>query len=320
MSKFYNKTYLEKLVKDTLQKQIQEYQTEHILGTWLVGDARYHYCQEEDEPILITIYFPSFTECCLKQPFWEEKEENKILIDIRYYYDAIKKFHNFGLEMLYSHYYEINPLFSLDYQKTVYQHRDIIGLYCPKKRLEKAYQKAIAAAAEKKDFEVLRIYTAAKLYHQGRSLDECFTPTDISIRDLFSSVQSGFTKINSEAYLTEIKKWIDETPSDTDFKAGEVLQKDILHLIKTSFDYQKASESTIKIKLTENEENALTAIQKTIDGLEGVIKISQLSKETNISRPVFNNLLQKLKENNLAEVTNNGSKGTTVKLFKENII
>ena len=42
--------------------------------------------------------------------------------------------------------------------------------------------------------------------------------------------------------------------------------------------------------------------------VEGNITISKIVNQTGISRPVFNNLIIKLKENKVAEITNQGAK------------
>lgn len=315
MSNFLSKTYLNQLVNETLQKRIQEKGKEHILGSWIVGDARYHYCQENDTPTIITIYLPTITQGCLYTPAsWKKEKSNDLLIDIRYYYKVTGAYSCYGLELLYSHYYAINPLYQRIFDETIYAHKELYGSYCPQLRVDMAYQKAQEAAAQHRDFEVARLYVAAALYAEGRPLDECFTPIDPVYKDCLTSIQAGYLKVNYEEYLGKMKEIRDKANPTTDPSIILLLQNDLMTLMKESFKYQESINNTL-IKLTKNEQDALAAIKSQLKNNEGTVKISKLVEKTNISRPVYNNLLQKLKENNSAEIINNGSKGTTIKFY-----
>lgn len=68
-------------------------------------------------------------------------------------------------------------------------------------------------------------------------------------------------------------------------------------------------------KITNMEQKALYSIIKDI-GEEGNITISKLVEKNNISRPVYNNLISKMKENNIAEIENQGMKGTYIKIIE----
>ena len=68
--------------------------------------------------------------------------------------------------------------------------------------------------------------------------------------------------------------------------------------------------------LTDMEKQALSIILDNLDdGHEGNISISQLVADSSISRPVFKNVLQKMKDNLIAEIENKGVKGTYVKIM-----
>ena len=53
---------------------------------------------------------------------------------------------------------------------------------------------------------------------------------------------------------------------------------------------------------------------------EGNITISKIVNQTGISRPVFNNLIVKLKEDKVAEITNQGAKGAKIKFTNQDLI
>ena len=52
----------------------------------------------------------------------------------------------------------------------------------------------------------------------------------------------------------------------------------------------------------------------------GYVSIAQLTENNNISRPVFKNVLQKMKDSKVAEVTNKGVKGTYIEIIDSSIL
>lgn len=74
------------------------------------------------------------------------------------------------------------------------------------------------------------------------------------------------------------------------------------------------NEEKFILELTDKEKNAFYFIKNIID-TEGNISISQLVNDSNISRPVFTSLLQKMSNSGFAIVTNQGVKGTYIKII-----
>jgi len=68
--------------------------------------------------------------------------------------------------------------------------------------------------------------------------------------------------------------------------------------------------------LTVNEKNAFIAIRETI-GLSGNLSIVKMIQKTNLSRPVWTSLLAKMEKFGIAQVKNQGVKGTYIELTKE---
>lgn len=68
--------------------------------------------------------------------------------------------------------------------------------------------------------------------------------------------------------------------------------------------------------LTDNEKTAFLAIREAI-GLSGNISIVKMIQKTNISRPVWTSLLQKMEKFGIAQVKNQGVKGTYIEIAKE---
>ena len=68
--------------------------------------------------------------------------------------------------------------------------------------------------------------------------------------------------------------------------------------------------------LTDNEKTAFIAIRETI-GLSGNISIVKMIQKTNLSRPVWNSLLTKMEKFGIAQIKNQGAKGTYIEIAKE---
>ena len=68
--------------------------------------------------------------------------------------------------------------------------------------------------------------------------------------------------------------------------------------------------------LTENETKAFIAIREEI-GLSGNISIVKMIQKTSISRPVWTSLLAKMEKFGIAQVKNQGVKGTYIEIAKE---
>ena len=68
-------------------------------------------------------------------------------------------------------------------------------------------------------------------------------------------------------------------------------------------------------KLTPAEKDALKLIMTYIDNGEGIVSVSKLVAGGDYSRPVFKSVLNKMKDAEIAELTNMGVKGTHIKII-----
>lgn len=68
--------------------------------------------------------------------------------------------------------------------------------------------------------------------------------------------------------------------------------------------------------LTSNEKTAFEAVKQEI-GASGNISVVKMIQKTNLSRPVWTSLLQKMEKFNIAIVKNQGVKGTYIEFNKE---
>jgi len=68
--------------------------------------------------------------------------------------------------------------------------------------------------------------------------------------------------------------------------------------------------------LTVNEKTAFEAIREEI-GSSGNISVVKMIQKTNLSRPVWTSLLQKMEKFGIAQIKNQGVKGTYIEMSKE---
>ena len=82
-----------------------------------------------------------------------------------------------------------------------------------------------------------------------------------------------------------------------------------------------AQEVNFEELLTTTEQKALKIVIEHLEnGRQGNISISQLVANSSISRPVFKNLIQKMKDNSVAEIENQGVKGTYIKIIDGHLL
>lgn len=109
------------------------------------------------------------------------------------------------------------------------------------------------------------------------------------------------------------KKYLDLTQN---FEKKDADVKSIaIELIKRRIE----SNEDIQLNLTPSEEDAFNELCKKI-GREGIVSINNLSKETMISRPVYNSLINKLEKAKAVVVKNVGARGTYIKIINKKLI
>lgn len=133
-----------------------------------------------------------------------------------------------------------------------------------------------------------------------------------SIQNLLTVIKTFGRVIVNPRYEEEYKSYFSDKENIHQIKTG------IINLVRNrtivTDNYEIFTQS-----LTFTENDALDEIKDKI-GSEGTISINLLSKETGISRPVFNNLLNKMSNTKVAEVQNMGAKGTYIKIINEKLL
>lgn len=313
------------------------YNEERFLGIWLYGSQNYGMANENSDIDSKIIILPSFADFCLNKE-WVSKElhyengEHIEIKDIRMLREMFMKQNINYLEILYSEYFIINPKYEELFNTYFIKNKDLISHYDQEKAM-KSISGQLLHTLKQNPTDNKKLYNAHRLFYFLRDYlaeepyEKCIKPNGdeaLFLREL----KYGKEKITDETKI----KWAKELESDVEnllFSYAEVQSPDheaaaaaldngVMEILKFSFaDYQPktASKKEFFKQLTNAETKAYYSIIKEI-GAEGNITISKLVEKNNISRPVYNNLMTKLKEHNVASVVNMGMKGTYIKIIE----
>lgn len=185
----------------------------------------------------------------------------------------------------------------------------------------KAINNYIESDASDDIFEACRLRFACELYMSGVSVENCINLKKDYYIDYLEQVKKGNIKPNVEDIKNTFNSILLE---EKDFIENEdckyLIKESIIELMKVALtDMMQTTD--FQTLLTKTEKNALNLIlQELKNGYDGNISISNLTEKSSISRPVFKNLLQKMKDNMIAEVDNQGAKGTYIKIIDGNLL
>ena len=314
------------LTHDEIQQHLQEvyddqvriYDASRILGSCVVGLANYNLAENMDEVRTVTVYVPTWEELCMVHPIYKEKDNN-IIIDIRYYFNAIKNNSEHGLELLFSNNYVINPSYKTILSSTLIRNNEQIAHYNIHQRIETAYQDAKLAAEQKDYLTVARLWIAAQLYLDGAKLEDCFRPTKDFHKQYLLGIKHGIIEIDTDQLLDEIYMMLDRAKDTPDLAAEAQLKDGILSIMGHAL-HQAVDSTAFVDSLTQSECEAIHyAKESMVDGV-GRWNISKLVRDTPVSRPVYNNVLRKLETSHVAKISNAGSHGMQVELYDPTII
>lgn len=297
-----------------IQKQyeylIHKY-SNHILGIFVVGSANYGFAEEGENITTVGIYIPDFEDLCTK-PAANWTENNIFMVDIRRMYNVFDTCRWGALELLYSDYMIITPAYQSIFN-TFLESRENIARASQKNRMSICYERMLDSFLHENYFEVSRLLIATDLYTMGCNCDDIFhLKKDYTIKYL-DDIKGGNAEIDLGKLKSEIDAFGEKVDTMKDLRSPEVdflIKQGIIDIISTNLNKQ-VSIDTFFADLTKTEESALKEILNRLDtNGNGNISISKIVEETGISRPVFKNLFLKLEKHKIAQIINQGVKGT----------
>lgn len=312
------------------------YDEDHILGIFCYGSNNYGTATPNSDVDSTVILLPSFEQLCLTPEMVSKElryEDEHIQIkDIRLIRHMWMKQNINFMEILFTEYYILNPEYEKLFNQYFVENRETIAHFDRNKTIISISSQLLHTLDEgmndnKKLYNAWRLYYFLKKYIAGVPYEECIKPMGeelaflMSLRNSTNEICFDRDKMVANGYelkyktrkLVEDNKDLDSPEQEA---AAAFLNQGVIEILKLSFEditRPGLSKEEFMKQLTNAEERAYYSIVENI-GAEGSIVISKLVEQNSISRPVYNNLMNKLKEYNIAKVSNQGVKGTYIKI------
>lgn len=307
-------------------KLIDQYGSDRILGIFAQGKVNCGFAESIKDLEAVACYLPTFEELCCSKPksfvFHEEDATIKIT-DLRLVLGLARQQNGAIMETVFTEYYIINSKYEKAFIEYIHANREAMFRCNKKLRVSQSVETALNylkdyEATQNKDslFHACRKRIATRLYLNGTSIENCINLK----KDYHISYLWGILDGSIIPDLQEIKEDLLEMKAESGKfiinKADEnLITNGVIELIRISLNPPVSTEDFLST-LTDNEKEAFKIIQRSLPEGEGNISISKLLLETPVSRPVFKNTLQKMKDSNIAQVDNQGVKGMYIKFMK----
>lgn len=314
---------LNQIINEVYQNVINMFPSRNILGVFTNGKVNYNLAETEDDIQFVVVYIPTFDELCMtmgEDQYTYINEYKVTFVDIRKCYSSEKQINDCALELLFAQRMIINNKYKEIFVNNLQNNREKIGHYCDEIRIKKAYHRIVLAATiwkDDKDYDALletsRLLISATKYLDGAKCQDCYFINDIASLNYLKSIQNR-TLATPPAWnelIMSAKELLARANNVVDYEAIKIVKNTIIDIIRVSLKDNVDIEVFLNT-LTAKEKIALSAIKNNITTANNLINISSLCSLTNISRPVYKNLLQKLEKNNVAEITNCGVNGMKI--------
>lgn len=318
------------------------YDSDRVVGIFLYGSQNYGFDGEDSDIDSKVIIIPTFQDLCLNRNLTsiEHKYMEQEYIDvkdIRLYRENLMRQGINYVETLFTEYFLINPTYEEIFNQYFIKHRESIAHY-DRNRTVQAASNQVFRTLNRQHLTAKDLYNCARLYNflqsytAGATYDKCIRPTGIQ-----------------QAYLWELKYGIGEADKDKEYlmqtvnniykgvsslaeeyknlpsarrkDAEYALDTGTVELIKCGCqkDIQCASSREDFLDmLTPKETEAYYQIVEETHG-KGHIIISRLIEKYGISRSVYNSLLNKMQQYQVAIVQNAGVSGMNINITQREL-
>lgn len=328
-----------KIIKDLRKKldyliEEERYNEERVLGIFLYGSQNYNLDTEKSDIDALAIVLPSFSDFCLgNQTVSKEivlSDNSHVLVkDLTSFRNEILKQNICRIEILFTEYFILNPQYEALFYEYFQKERNNIAYIDKEKGVKAIYHQARHEMKEyhhiltgKKLRNIYRLVHYLNFYKDNIDLDDVIKFDNIHRQKLLSLSMGELPKEEVDEIVKTLENYLDNfniecgnAPIERQKAGLAALNTGVIEILKLSFSDSSSSctEEEFFEHLTNAETRAYQSIISEIQD-EGNITISRLVDKHNISRPVYNNLLIKMKEYNVANVVNMGMKGTYIKI------
>lgn len=327
-------------MKKFILKRLQEhldaviaagYDKERILGVFLYGSQNYGCGDEWSDIDSKVIILPTFEDFCLKTKLISreihlDNGEHIDIKDIRLMRENFLKQNINYLEILFTEYCIVMPKWKDLWEELFIENREAVAAADKCRGVRSIVGQAKHTLAQGVDDK--KLYNGMRLVYflQSWLIDsapylECIHPMGEQHNNLMllKTGKANLSDSEREELAADLRTSL-QTFSDMadqyepDSEARRILDEAVVTLLKESFNptEEQIPAAAFVDQLTNLERRALGYIIKDI-GKEGTIVVSKIVKDTSISRPVYNNLFEKMKLNKIADISNMGVKGMHIK-------
>lgn len=310
-----NERFVSKRGEKIYLECVQRFGEERVLGVFSIGLYNYNSAETMDEVKYMAIYIPTFEDLCTQLNDMEIKEDY-ILRDVRAIYFYCQKVNGSELELLYSLYQKINPIYKDTFKEYFLKHKEEMGRKAHFFQTDAVITKAKSYIEKGDLFGAARLRIATEHFLNGGSMEECFRPTQSYVKSYLESIKHGILKIEPQEVISEIKELIYsqenvELSSFTDKK----VKLGVINIINIGLK-KKVDLEEFECELTVTEKKAFSVLKESLnENKETCLSISKVCESTGISRPIWKNLFAKMENQQIAEISNMGVKGTFIKFL-----
>lgn len=321
-----SKEEINKILKDDYKYLKTLYPQDQIFGVFTFGKLNYGFAESISDVLVKMYYLPSLEEMCTSIEFKDEEIEynnHKIIVkDIRLILDNILKQEGTTMECFFTSNHIITPKFKTVYMDNIIAKREEIFHCNPRKRIEysvsKAYediQKYQSTGDTEYLFEACRRRLASSLYLAGEPVQNCILLKKDYHRTYLWSIKNGQALPNLEEVMADLENMKKKAATlEVHPELETMVTETIVEIMKIALTKSISADEFLD-KLTPAEKDALKLIMTYIDNGEGIVSVSKLVASGDYSRPVFKSVLNKMKDAEIAELTNMGVKGTHIKII-----
>lgn len=329
---------IDELLKKDYNILTEEFGERQVIGVFVYGLANCGLAEDCDDIQIVGCICPPFEEfCChdskLKSYYIEDNLGKKIRItDIRLLYEKALHQESIILEAVFTDYKIINPRYKKAFHRYVYINREVIFHGNQKLRIQQAIKIGKNSIEKYKNAEIKDVNDLLKAsyiritcrqYLDGISCENCVNMKQDYFKNYLMQIKHKQLIPDIEEIEDDFDSILEEAEElpEENHTTQNLIKIAIMEIAKVSLTDIAQDIDNFETLLTKTELQAFKMILDQLEnGIEGDISISQLTNSSTISRPVFKNTIQKMKDNKIAEIENRGVKGTHIKIIDGNVL
>lgn len=218
--------------------------------------------------------------------------------------------------MLFTDFSIINPKYEKLFNAFFLDNREDIARATEFRRYKTTYKHMKQALDNEDYFTVIRLFYVMTSFYEGKSCYDCYHITNPIYKklllDCLDNSMEGFPRETLEDMVAQAKEIKNKKGHDT-YDNDKIIKKGVIALMTASL------QATVSIdvfydKLTQKEKEAFLFIKEKLKDGPKTLSISKMVEESNISRPIYKNLFVKMEQEKIANIKNEGVKGTWIEL------